>query len=99
MMIHPPIAQLVEQRPFKPLVEGSSPSGRTCKKTPSGVFACPLKKGANASFEKGEKMLSIFSRSFARRKYETCTVHVMKEILLGGHEKTACSSGLFLYVP
>ncbi len=25
----PPIAQLVEQRPFKPQVLGSSPSGRT----------------------------------------------------------------------
>jgi hypothetical protein len=24
-----PVAQLVEQRPFKPLVEGSNPSGHT----------------------------------------------------------------------
>lgn len=26
---HPPVAQLVEQLPFKQTVEGSSPSGRT----------------------------------------------------------------------
>ena len=39
-MYHPPIAQLVEQVPFKHLVVGSIPTGRTREKNPdrSGFF-------------------------------------------------------------
>ena len=37
---HPPVAQLVEQRPFKPNVVGSSPTGRTTlrKTVPAHCF-------------------------------------------------------------
>lgn len=38
LRIYAPIAQLVEQRPFKPMVGGSNPSGRTYVKTPLRVF-------------------------------------------------------------
>jgi hypothetical protein len=61
-------------------VVGSNPIGRA-NKTPKGVFC--LRDREERSSERDLKRLSIFLRSFALKKYETCTESVRFKIPIG----------------
>ena len=53
---YPPVAQSVEQLPFKERVAGSIPAGRT---KISGANFCPTEKAALAAFVQESKRLSL----------------------------------------
>ena len=64
----PPIAQLVEQLPFKQTVVGSSPTGRTSKNRESGFFVRPvgLEPKAPVNKERGDYVYSAFRATLLR---------------------------------
>ena len=65
----PPIAQLVEQLPFKQTVVGSSPTGRTSKNRESGFFVRPvgLEPKAPVNKEVERLCLQCVSSNFVAR--------------------------------
>ena len=57
--LYPPLAQLVEQLPFKETVVGSNPTGRTTKNKTrslwsSFIFSCPLREIALGEEKRGQ---------------------------------------------